>query len=106
MKTPNITLGILSLILGLCICKGAWAGTDVLFDRVQTAVKENLVSTVSDKVELEELRTVLSLILGLCICKGAWAGTDVLFDRVQTAVKENLVSTVSDKVELEELRIV
>jgi flagella basal body P-ring formation protein FlgA len=58
MKTPNITLGILSLILGLCICKGAWAGTDVLFDRVQTAVKENLVSTVSDKVELEELRIV------------------------------------------------
>lgn len=58
MKTSNCILKIFSLVVSLFICTGAWAGTDVLFDKVQKAVKENLASTISEKAELEELRIV------------------------------------------------
>ncbi len=57
MKT-NLILKIFILVASLLSCTGAWAGTDLLFDKVQKAVKENLSSTISDKVELEELRIV------------------------------------------------
>ncbi len=58
MKQFRLKAKIVLLILTLCICTGAWADTDVLFDKVQAAVKENLAITISDKAELEELRIV------------------------------------------------
>ncbi|MGO9380312.1 MAG: flagellar basal body P-ring formation chaperone FlgA [Dissulfurispiraceae bacterium] len=59
MKSYNLKLTFFTLLFTLSgICTGAWAGSDVLFDKVQKAVKENLASAVSDKVELEELRIV------------------------------------------------
>jgi flagella basal body P-ring formation protein FlgA len=58
MKTYKITSIAISMIISLLMCTGAWAVTDVLFDKVQKAVKENLSRTISDKVELEELRIV------------------------------------------------
>lgn len=57
MKRTNI-IGIIALLLGLCMAIPARAGNDALLDKVQAAVKENLASTVSDKIELEELRIV------------------------------------------------
>ena len=42
----------------LSICTNVSAGTDVLFDKVQNAVKANLASSVSEKAELEELRII------------------------------------------------
>ena len=58
MKHYKLKASSALLILTLCICTVALADTDVLFDKVQTAVKANLASTISDKAELEELRIV------------------------------------------------
>ena len=58
MKHYKLKASSAFLILTLCICTVALADTDVLFDKVQTAVKANLASTISDKAELEELRIV------------------------------------------------
>jgi flagella basal body P-ring formation protein FlgA len=57
MKT-NPTIKIFTLVAALLLCTAAWAGTDQLFDKVQKAVKENLSGTVSEKVEVEELRII------------------------------------------------
>jgi flagella basal body P-ring formation protein FlgA len=47
-------------ILFLCLCIGtqATAANDVLLDKIQKVVKENLTNSLSDKAELEELRVV------------------------------------------------
>lgn len=58
MRIYNCKITIITMILAFCAGNGAWAGTDVLFDKVQKAVKDNLASTISEKVELEELRIV------------------------------------------------
>ncbi|HTZ18884.1 MAG TPA: flagellar basal body P-ring formation chaperone FlgA [Dissulfurispiraceae bacterium] len=57
MKIHNY-IEMLIVLLGLCLCSPVLAGNDPLFDKVQKAVKENLASLISDKVELEELRIV------------------------------------------------
>jgi flagella basal body P-ring formation protein FlgA len=59
MKNNHFTIiKIIVLALSLSLSSHAWAGTDLLFDKVQNAVKENLASSVSEKAELEELRIV------------------------------------------------
>jgi flagella basal body P-ring formation protein FlgA len=47
-------------ILFLCLCIGtqATAANDMLLDKIQKAIKENLINSLSDKAELEELRVV------------------------------------------------
>jgi len=57
MKKRYFTTIFIVLIV-LCLNCNAWAGNDPLFDKIQRAVKENLASSISDKVELEELRII------------------------------------------------
>jgi flagella basal body P-ring formation protein FlgA len=49
---------ISALLLCLCIGTQAAAVNDMLLDKIQKAVKENLTNSVSDKAELEELRVI------------------------------------------------
>jgi flagella basal body P-ring formation protein FlgA len=57
MKRHNI-IGLIVLLLGLFMSVSAQAGNNALLDKIQAAVKGHLASTVSEKVELEELRIV------------------------------------------------
>ncbi|HMK61515.1 MAG TPA: flagellar basal body P-ring formation chaperone FlgA [Dissulfurispiraceae bacterium] len=58
MKTSILGLATVFMIALCFLSPCAWAGSDVLFDKIQKAVKENLANTISDKAELEELRIV------------------------------------------------
>jgi flagella basal body P-ring formation protein FlgA len=51
---------ITTAVLVVCLCIGTQAAAvnDMLLDKIQKAVKENLTTSVSDKAELEELRVV------------------------------------------------
>jgi len=51
-------IAISAVLLFLCIGTQAAAVNDMLLDKIQKAVKENLTTSVSDKAELEELRVV------------------------------------------------
>ena len=57
MKAHNYII-IFILFLGLSIGTMARAENNLLLDKIQKAVKENMTSSISDKVELEELRIV------------------------------------------------
>jgi len=57
MKTRNY-IKIVVLFMGLSIGSMAQAENSLLLDKIQKAVKENMMSSISDRVELEELRIV------------------------------------------------